>query len=148
MEREHIFRPVYRLAPEPFFGLAVDYNEDFSEQLKRVADIRAWDRSTRTWYFPRSLEGFITATAKQHGLIPDSPAIRKQREALYLTKGDVGTADDYAKLGLHRSAPAELVEIVMAYWRQRFSSFGAPATVLQEMEEAHARIYAQRVDDL
>lgn len=137
---------IYRLQPEPWVGLAVPYSPELTDAMKTAVDLKAFDRLGKTWWFPRSYEPVVTTLVKEHVKGVNDQRLQAARSMLYLQKGNRATDDDYAKLGLHSSAPEELIELTMNYWRGRFAQFGAPTSVLHEMEESYARIYAMKGD--
>lgn len=139
--------PVWRLAPEPWIGLSVSYDPDWTKNvLGPMVDTRAFDKVSKTWWMPRAFEPAVTQAVRVNARFGLSDkAIDDARVALYRDRVHLAgesAASDYAILGLHPSCPPQLVDWALAYWRQVFAYYGAPTTQLLRVEEAYARIMA------
>lgn len=140
--------PVWRLAPEPWIGLALPYDPDWQKNVLRPAvETCAFDKQSKTWWMPRSYEPVVTGLVREHKKfsISDIEMI-KARENVYRDKvllpGE-SLASDYALLALSPNAPPQLVDWALAYWKNVFHHYGAPTTYLMQIEEAYARIMAR-----
>jgi hypothetical protein len=137
--------PLWRLAPEPWVGLSVPYDPDWTKNvLGPMVDTRAFDRQSKTWWMPRAFEPAVSQAVRENKnfSLPDA-AIDKARVDIYRDKtllAGASAASDYALLGLHPSCPPQLVDWALAFYRQAFAYYGAPTTQLLLVEEAYARI--------
>ena len=154
--------PLLRICPEPWVGLAPPYDKDWTERVfKTAVQTRAWDGLSKTWWFPRSFEPVVTSAVREKNWIPDS-MLDSQRQELYRDRrvpgtgattstfpgevqGDTQLAKDYETLSLHPSAPPQLVDWAIAYWRHQYAALGAPPTQLMLAEEAYSRIIGSQV---
>lgn len=144
--------PLWRLAPEPWIGLAIPYAPEFSGDskhpnapLRTTVETMAFDRQSKTWWMPRSYEPAVTSLVREYkGFDINDVAVDKARVEIYRDKvlftGGESAASDYAMLSLHPSAPPQLVDWALMYWRNTFKNYGAPPTHLMQLEEAYSRI--------
>lgn len=152
-------RDVIGLSPQLWVGLLVDYDPGFIDAFKKMVELRALDFVTKVWWFPISYLPFVKQLAREHHVASDSKldaahnvvqAELNRRQFLAVNtsvdgKLDESIAADYAKLGLHPSAPRWLVEWAIIGWRKDLGSFGAPTTQLLQLEECYRRICAPPV---
>lgn len=137
---------VLRLSPEPWLGVTTDFNPKFTEELKKLVDVKAWDRSTYTWWMPSQLMPHVLTLMREHKVASDNEieharrAIEIERRPKFAPTSE--TFALYAELGLHPSAPPMLVEWAVYFWRKQSESIGAPTTKLLQVEEAYRKICA------
>lgn len=141
--------PPLRLAPEPWIGMAVGYDPDWQKNVFLPAiDTRAWDKLSKTWWFPRSFEPIVSQMIRERpALGVTDAALQNSRVELYRDKiagaADPTMAADIALLFGMPSPPPQLVDWARAYWVNVFRHYGAPPTTVMQMEEAYARIMAR-----
>lgn len=135
--------PVFRLSPEPWIGMSIPYDKTWMDTVfKAAVTTRAWDAMSKTWWFMRSFEPVVSQLVREKKVVPDE-ALERARVDLYRDRvvlAGESRASDYAILGLHPSAPAQLIDWALAFWRQQYNALGAPPTKLMEAEEAYTRI--------
>ena len=141
--------PMWRLAPEPWIGLAVPYDPEWQKVvLASAVETRAFDRQSKTWWMPRSYEPVVTALVRENKKFSfsdaeiDKACVDIYRDKVLFTGGE-SAASDYAMLALHSSAPTWLLDWALAGWRNVFKHYGAPTTHLMQLEEAYGRIAAR-----
>lgn len=149
-------RDVLGLSPELWVGVLVDYNTEFQTAFKKMVELRAYDPTTRAWWFPVSYLTFVKQLAREHKAAPDDKleqahqviqAELNRRQFLKVNtdvdgKLNATIAADYATLGLQPSVPRVLIEWAIIFWRKELGAFGAPTTELLLKEEAYRRICA------
>src|SRR5262249_14350846 len=112
--------------------------------------------ASRTRWFPVSYLPHVKQLVREYNMASPNvldaahAAVQAELQRRILVKSAVNgdgvvnsqVADDYAKLGLHPSAPRWLIEWAIIGWRKDLGSLGAPTTRLLELEECYRRICA------
>lgn len=149
-------RDVLGLSPELWVGVLTDYHPQFVDALKKMVELRAFDPTTKAWWFPISYLPHVKQLVREHKAADEGTLERahgvilaeiERRRALKANTNLDGTvnesmARDFATMGLHPSAPRMLIEWAIMFWRKELGAFGAPTTRLLEIEEAYRRICA------
>lgn len=138
--------PPLRLSPEPWLGIVTDFSEKFRESLKGLADVRAWDKSTFTWWVPSSFMPHVVQLIREHRVAGEAELERARQEILVKLRPTGVPTDElaaaYAMLTLVPSAPPLFVEWAIYFWRRELGGIGAPTTRLLQIEEAYRKICA------
>lgn len=142
--------PPLRLHPEPWVGMSVPYSPDWTKNVFLTAiTTAAFDRISKTWWFPRSFEPVVSQMIREKFSDIKEEALSKARVSLYRDRVNIpgeSSASDFAILGLAPSAPPQLVDWALSYWKQVYAYYGAPTTKLLEVEEAYERIMKRFVN--
>ena len=154
-------RDMFRWSPMRWFGLNIGYAPEVVEKLKALG-MAAWDRETKTWWFPEGLLPLVEATLQSEGqqlrdrlggARPPPPKVPVQEAAIIalapfrrnapenpgpVPRWAYDTTDPWFLLGVRRDAPLSVINA--AYWALRSEWF--PPTGSGGTYEAYARLEA------
>lgn len=147
-------RSVLALSPELWVGALPEYDPQFTKQLKDMVEVRAFDPSTKAWWFPISYLPFVKNLMRELKCAPekmvDEASHVIQAELSRRTFMKVNTDVDgnlnpklveaYATLGLHPSASRAFVEWAIIFQRREAQTLAIPQTQLLKCEEAYRLI--------
>lgn len=145
---------VLALSPELWVGALTDYDKTFTEALKKMVELHAYDPQTRAWWFPISYLPFVKQLAREHHVVDEKKLdaahqvilaeIQRRRFLAVNTSvdGELAPAlvEAFATLNLHPNAPRQFIEWAIFFQRSEAAKMAIPQTQLLRAEEAYRMI--------